>query len=95
MNKKPNEDRVAFLEEQVNDYMKKLLVDSPYLVLMYFEKQVKRYSTMLEQGIAFPASVEITLQHLIEHYSSLISLLKEYIHVQIKAEKNSSGDYMT
>lgn len=77
-------DRVAFLEEQVNSYMKKLLVDNPYHVLIYFEKQVNRYTSMLKQGKPYPASVEITLLYLIREYSSFISLVREYIKIKNK-----------
>ncbi|TCN19705.1 hypothetical protein [Mesobacillus foraminis] len=94
MNQNSKIDRVAFLEEQVICYMKNLLVDSPYHVLIYFEKQVNRYTSMLKEGKPYPASVENTLLHLIREYSSFISEVKEYLKIKTTVGNYSSGDVM-
>lgn len=54
MNEKTKIDRVTFLEEKVNCYMQKLLVNSPYQVMLYFEKQVNRYTSMLKREKPIP-----------------------------------------
>ncbi|MBT2757587.1 hypothetical protein J7E71_16985 [Mesobacillus foraminis] len=93
MNEKAR-DRFAYLEEQVNNFMKKLLVDNPYHVLIYFEKQMNRYTSMLKEGKPYPTSVEITLQRLIQEYATFISLVQEYIKIKSKNGNYSSGDFL-
>lgn len=87
MKEKTHIDRITFLEEQVNCYMQKLLVNDPHQVIIYFEKQVTKYKSMLKNQESFPSSVVKSLQHLIEEYSLFISFVKEYIHT--KGEKYS------
>lgn len=92
MEEKTHIDRVTFLEEQVNCYMQKLRVNNPYQVLIYFEKQVNKYTVMLKQEKALPPSVVTSLQHLVEEYSLFILFVKEYI--KTKGENYLSRDAM-
>ncbi len=77
-------DRYFFLEKQVHEYMKVLVVKTPEQVLHYFEKQLMRYQRLLllQNLDAYPDSVITSIHYLIKDYSSAIHKVQTYLSYQ-------------
>ncbi|TYR80542.1 hypothetical protein FZC66_09195 [Priestia megaterium] len=75
-------DSYFFLEKQVQEYMRSLLVKTPEQVVHYFEKQIAKYNLLLKRKCAYPDSVITSIQHLIQEYSSAIIKVKKYMTYQ-------------
>jgi uncharacterized protein YydD (DUF2326 family) len=79
MGEKRFAEKYAFLEKQVHDYMKVLLVKTPEQVVQYFEKRLAKYKALIEKREAYPESAILYMEQLIGEYSANIAGVKEYI----------------
>ncbi|MEQ7804521.1 hypothetical protein C2I27_19020 [Priestia megaterium] len=76
--------RYSFLETQVNEYMQSLLVKTPEQVILYFERQIRKYKGYLQKKHHYPECMVQSIHRLIEEYSLSIIKVKKYISYQNK-----------